>query len=161
MNFIQNILQYLNPQDRAKNDIKKERLNSIIQAASIEENPITRLDQLRFGMALKHRIKERDKGFYYGIVMHMDPILVPDFGEGWEFYDVINPNKFSNTEITSGGIITNNNIGKIEVYQVPYNALKGAEEVIRYRLGKHTKKDGDTEPFSREEIMKLISLVND
>src|SRR3989344_8742776 len=99
MNFIQNILQYLNPQDRAKNDIKKERLNSIIQAASIEENPITRLDQLRFGMALKHRIKERDKGFYYGIVMHMDPILVPDFGEGWEFYDVINPNKFSNTEI--------------------------------------------------------------
>ncbi len=145
--------------------IEKGRIDSIVKSCTTEETPITRLDQLRFGMALKRRINEANTDFNYGVITNFYRIeelehLAAEQGEGWVVNNLIDPLCSQNDEVTSGCIITSENIRKMEIYQVPHNTLKCAESTLRYRLTRYKGENGKTEPFSEEELAGLLLLIN-
>lgn len=158
---------------RVRHNREERQLTSKLQQATTQtEVPLTRLEDLQYGMVVKYRPKDGSKPFIYGLVIN-DYRLGEAFAEAFSrghagplsrgrcVEDLVDPGVPEGHSIGSQWApSTQEHFDMMEVYQVSHSVLRGLKpETLRMHTHKSSNGFGHKFPFSDKNFAILQQLI--
>ncbi len=153
---------------RAERNLTRTLQQSVTQ----NEVPLTRLEELKFGMVVKYRPKDGSEPFRYGLVIN--DYRPEDFAEAFErghagplsrgrfVEDLVDSRVPAGHSVGSQWVPnTQEHFDMMEVYQVPHSVLRGIKpQTLRMHTHKSSNGFDHKFPFSDKNFAILQQLID-